>query len=530
MFNRLKFRIFLLMIGVSIPAAALVTFLAYRSYLSAQRVELASLSTVAEILSLHIEEGIAGSKSLMTALAQTASWDEVNQEQCAKILQDILEKDSAQAAIFLYKEQQPFCGVSPSSIIQLSEFLPPQTAFRGFASGLHNLASNRKIIWVGRGFRDGGINFTIYALLDTDFLEKMLRNYEGGNGRFSAVTAGPGIVAASSEQLGIHSKTLSDISWLSSRMTRRSTNGEDYIYVSYPLTSVESNVVVAQPARFLFAASDNQFYLAILTSVLMLFLPLAAIWWGLDRLVLRWLGHYSQVTSAYATGDPSARMRDPSDDMPLEIAHVAGSFNIMADRVASRTAELEEEIKRKQTYVRELHHRVKNILQMIASMLAMEAREAQEGQSIGISRASRRIAALGATYAIFYGYSERGKAPLATVINEAISRLGLGAPVRAVNYEASGDFELNVDLDMSITITMLLAEFISAYLANNKLGSINVNAYIGRVLEVRMDAPFPPQLSSLGDRFVKAYLRQLDATLRENEASLLLKVKLANAS
>ena len=61
------------MIAVSIPAAALVSFLAYRSTLMAQRVELASLATSAEILSLNIEENIAAAKNLSNALVADAS-------------------------------------------------------------------------------------------------------------------------------------------------------------------------------------------------------------------------------------------------------------------------------------------------------------------------------------------------------------------------------------------------------------------------------------------------------------------------
>lgn len=528
MFNKLKFRIFLLMIAVCIPAAALITTLAYRSYLSSKRIELATLSTVAEVLSLHVEENLTAGKSLVSALGQTFIWSDLAAADCEARLQGTVEKIAGQAALLLYRNRSPYCRVVLDDALDLENFDPMPLVDYSLNAGFWVSRDNHTYLWQGRRFQDKEGTFSIVSVSSEDFLEKILRDHEGGNGRFSAIVTNDGRLAGlSSEQARQeHEAVLRDGSWFASRLTKRKIGQTDYVYVAAPLASVPAHIVTAQPEKLLYAASGTQLYLAVLTSVFMLLLPIAAIWWGIDRLVLRWLSHYGHVTAAYAAGDQLARMRDPSAAMPLEIAQVATSFNAMADSVAARAAELEEEIKRKQAYVRELHHRVKNILQMIASMLAMEAREAASEQGVSINRASRRIAALGATYAIFYGYSDRGHAPLATVLNEAISRLGLGAPVKAVNYEAAGDFNLNVDLDTSITIAMLLAEYISAFLDSNALGSVNVNVYIGKILDISIDAPHPPQMSVLGERFIKAYLRQLDASMREDDGAVSLRIKL----
>ncbi len=531
MLNRLKFKIFALIIAVSIPAAALVSFLAYRSALTAQRVELSSLSSAAEILSLSVEENIAAAKNLSNALSQTLSFQNLKRELCNTQLRSILDRNKNQAALFVFKNEKPFCGVARDTVLPLEKFPWPRSALEETGSGFVNIENGLAAIWVSRRVEEAGNIYTVFTVLDDDFLDQELRTREEGNGRFSAlVTSSNSLVASSSDQArSSHQATLIDGSWVKSRLTERVVDSNVFVYVAYPLSSVSARIVTGQPQRLLFAASGNQLYLAILTSILMLLLPIAAIWWGIDRLVLRWLTHYSQITSAYAEGDQLARMRDPSSAMPLEVAQVAQSFNDMADKVAARTAELEQEISRKQIYVRELHHRVKNILQMIASMLAMEAREASqnEGEPEGINRASRRIAALGATYAIFYGYSERGQAPLATVLNEAVSRLGLGAAVRAVNYEASGDFEANVDLDISIAITMLVAEYLSAYLLTNELGTVNVSTFIGKSLEINIDAPEPPEISTLAGRFINAYIRQLGATQTQDGAKFFVKIKLS---
>ena len=464
-------------------------------------------------------------------MSQTLPFQTLKRDLCNTQLRSILDRNKNQAALFVFKNKKPFCGAARETVLPLEKFPWQQNASEEMASGFLTLGTGLAAIWVSRRVEDGGDSYTVFTVLDDDFLEQELHTREEGNGRFSAlVTSSSNLVASSSDQAKtIHQATLIDGSWVKARMTERVVDSNVFVYVAYPLSSIAARVVTGQPQRLLFAASGNQLYLAILTSILMLFLPIAAIWWGIDRLVLRWLSHYSQITSAYAEGDQSARMRDPGSVMPTEVAQVAQSFNEMADKVAARTAELEQEISRKQTYVRELHHRVKNILQMIASMLAMEAREASqsEAEAEGINRASRRIAALGATYAIFYGYSERGQAPLATVLNEAVSRLGLGAAVRAVNYEAAGDFEANVDLDISIAITMLVAEYLSAYLLTNALGTVNVSTFIGKALEINIDAPSPPEISTLAGRFISAYVRQLGATQTQDGAKLFVKIKLS---
>ncbi len=521
------------MIAVSIPTAALVVTLAYRTYLSAQRSELAAYRNTADMLALRVEESLSGGKSLVSALAHTVEWDKMPRAACNQRLSNILQKNAGIGAIFVFSGERPFCGASAVPELKLEE-LDVMAALYGISqqkitAGFYAPADNRAYVWLAQQTPAQNTNFNIFVILDDDYIETTLRNNEGGAGRFSTVvTENNKLISVSSSQARkIHEQVVLDTDWRSDRKVSKTIAGDDFVYAYTPLSTVEAYVIVAQPERLVFAASKSQFYIAIFMSVLLFIAPLIAIWWGIDRLVVRWLAHYSAVTSAYANGDRLARMSDPSTNMPLEIMQVANSFNVMADRMEARTSELEEEISRKQTYVRELHHRVKNILQMIASMLAMEARETGDDQSDGIHRSSRRIAALGATYAIFYGYSERGKAPLATVLNEAISRLGLGAPVKAVNYEAAGDFDLSVDLDMSIAIAMLLAELISAFLEENTLGSVTVKAFVGRMLEVDIEAPKPPNISSLGERFIKAYSRQLETTIEDDGNRMAVRLKLA---
>lgn len=87
-----------------------------------------------------------------------------------------------------------------------------------------------------------------------------------------------------------------------------------------------------------------------------------------------------------------------SSRMPIEIENVARSFNAVLDAHAAREADLSNALVHNRALTRELHHRVKNSLQMVQSYLALGARDAEPAARAVLATAQCRTYILSSAY------------------------------------------------------------------------------------------------------------------------------------
>jgi two-component sensor histidine kinase len=163
---------------------------------------------------------------------------------------------------------------------------------------------------------------------------------------------------------------------------------------------------------------------------LALYLPLAmwvitimVAYVGVNHLVVRHVRRLRSWMRLYAAGRgdlDTARL----DKAPEELEVVAEAFRAMTRRLSEQERRLEEDLHEKTVLLREVHHRVKNNLQLISSMLNMQIRAtgSEEAKHL-LRRVQDRVMALSAIHRYLYLARKLSLVRADTLLEDIIQQL-----------------------------------------------------------------------------------------------------------
>ena len=264
----------------------------------------------------------------------------------------------------------------------------------------------------------------------------------------------------------------------------------------------------------------------ILLPVMMWFAAAAIGWAIISRLLLRPLGHMQKIVSAYRPGDPGLDL--PSVKSPArEIGELGQAFDHVTRTVARHEAELEAAVERQTRLVREVHHRVKNNLQVVASLLNLHSRGSpNEEVAAAYASIQRRVDALAVVHRNHYAELEENRGvALKPLISELAANLRATAPASASSMQIRLDAEsFYATQDAAVSVAFLVTEIV-------EFGMLSGAAAVSIVLEAAEPgcARLSIEVGSLAgdfggdeklfdrfDRIVTGLARQLRSTLERD--------------
>lgn len=298
----------------------------------------------------------------------------------------------------------------------------------------------------------------------------------------------------------------------------RDGHGQERINSVAPLAG-DVFVVLSAPAPGLFSWARLNPLSSLFLPLLAFSLALGAVWIVAERVVIRWLGYLQRIAAIYAKGRLSVRPRQ-ADRAPAEIRDLAQTMETMAEAIDARDGSLRASLDEKDALMREIHHRVKNNLQVISSLLSMQQRalgDTAARNAMGDTR--RRIAALALIYRALYQGTDLKRVNLRQFLDDLLGQLVMEqqASGRAIRTELSAD-ELIIDPDKLAPFALFAVEAIS----NAQKHALAVN---GGLLKVRFavlgdhaelsvvdeGSGAPPELAGggVGRTLMTAFARQL---------------------
>jgi two-component system, sensor histidine kinase PdtaS len=269
--------------------------------------------------------------------------------------------------------------------------------------------------------------------------------------------------------------------------------------------------------------------LTILLPVLMWVAAAIIGWLIVDRLLLRPLVRMQQAVAAYRPGDRELDI--PSLATPArEIGELGLAFDQVAQTVARHEAELEAAVDRQTRLVREVHHRVKNNLQVVASLLNLHSRGSpNEEVAAAYASIQRRVDALAVVHRNHYAELEENRGvALKPLISELAANLRATAPRAAAAMVIRLDLEpYYVTQDVAVSVAFLITELVEyAMLSGGTAVTISLDGTDSPGVatltvesdSLREDVRADAQLAERFDRIVTGLSRQLRSALDRDGA------------
>ncbi|QPQ54037.1 sensor histidine kinase [Allosphingosinicella flava] len=271
--------------------------------------------------------------------------------------------------------------------------------------------------------------------------------------------------------------------------------------------------------------SANEFVM-ILLPVLM-WVGAAAIGWVIvSRLLLRPLVRMQKVVSAYQPGDRQFYLpliRTPAQ----EIRDLGDAFEQLTRTVARHEADLEDAVERQRKLVREVHHRVKNNLQVVASLLNIHSRGSpDEGVAAAYASIQRRVDALAVVHRNHYAELEENRGvALKPLISELSSNLRGTAPSSAANMAiALNVAPVHVTQDVAVSVAFLITEIVEYGMfcgARSVMISLSNSGDGTALLSIMSDSLKPEAacadtLTERFERIITGLSRQLRSTMHKD--------------
>ena len=203
--------------------------------------------------------------------------------------------------------------------------------------------------------------------------------------------------------------------------------------------------------------------LSVLLPILMVVASGLIGWLIVDRLLIRPLRATERAVAGYQPGGSARFEPVPVNSPARELRALGAAFSRATGTIAAHEAELEAGLERQRSLVREVHHRVKNNLQVVASLLNLHARGAKSADAAEAYAAIlRRVDALAVVHRNHFAELEENHGiAIRSLVSELAQNLRGTAPPAAAGMAISVDLaSCQVSQDTAVSVAFLLTEII----------------------------------------------------------------------
>ncbi|WP_415182282.1 histidine kinase dimerization/phosphoacceptor domain -containing protein [Phaeovulum sp.] len=320
--------------------------------------------------------------------------------------------------------------------------------------------------------------------------------------------------------------------------TASSISGRDYMYTVVPLIPGVLYALGAWSAEA--HLGGHSMMSPALFPALMALASLVVAWLVANRLVTRHILALRRQIVTFAAGDRLGAEGDYTS-APLEVRQIADAFASMTVSVMRDEAVLEDAIHQKEVLLREVHHRVKNNLQLIASIMNMQSRKAISQEAKALMRSLQdRVMSLATIHKGLYQTSGLADVRARELLEDIIRQVLSMASGADRHFDVTTDFDdLRLPPDLAVPLALLVTEGVTNAVKHARDDAIRTpqldvtlhedgaGSAVLRICNSVADGSPPASTaaaglsdgSGLGGQLMQAFVMQLGGTLQRNHAN-----------
>jgi len=306
--------------------------------------------------------------------------------------------------------------------------------------------------------------------------------------------------------------------------SRKDADDQSWIFAAAPLVGDNVFVGLAMRQSKLFAPTYLRVGTDFLLPILMIGLAWLAIWFATDRQITQWIDYLRRIAAAYRGGHYGAK--PTLDDAPVEFKLLGTAMEEMAAGIQDRDKKLRDAIAQKTLLIRETHHRVKNNLQIVMSLLSLQANQMQDSAvKEALSQAQARIDALALVHRLLHEVEDQTTVDVQRLLGELTRKISesmtledarISTHVDSVRSNVLGEVAVPIAL---FTVEALINIFKYAYPPGRVGGAVKV------MLERRDDGKLRLSIEDdgvgyttdgtkpgIGSRLLSVFARQVHGT------------------
>ncbi len=194
--------------------------------------------------------------------------------------------------------------------------------------------------------------------------------------------------------------------------------------------------------------------------VLMWIASLGVAMLAIRTLVLRHLSSLRRRMERFAEDRTVFDFSHDAVTMPIEIERLENGFQEMSEQLLRDEAELEDALRQQGVLVKEIHHRVKNNLQLISSIMNIQIRNADHEETRTVlSRLQDRVISLATIHRDLYQSPVGGRVDSGALVREIIDNSSEMVEVEELDLEIGADVDrVLLFPDQAVPLSLLVAE------------------------------------------------------------------------
>lgn len=289
-------------------------------------------------------------------------------------------------------------------------------------------------------------------------------------------------------------------------------------------------VAVSRPKDTLWSWSKLNPFSSLLVPILAWLFGFVAIWLSTDKLILTHLRKMRRAAKEFSTGDLDTRIGELNNP-PQSIHSLGQSFDLMADKLSERETTIADALEEKETLLREIHHRVKNNLQIIISLLNMQERKLTDPEGLdAVSETRSRIGAIALVHRGLYESADLRYVDMQVFLDRLTDELSvvLGSRERGISINTTAVCDV-MEADTATPVALFIVEALTNSVKHGVVSGGQVDIALtqdGDVVTVSVSdtGGTPPgsaeAIPGMGTKLIKGFARQLGGRVNvENTAA-----------